>query len=54
MRNNYDISKLNPRRNPYSQKLKRQVTMNLKTTTIDYFKKLAEETGISYQNLIDL
>ena len=25
MRNNYDISKLNPRRNPYSKKLKSQV-----------------------------
>ncbi|MCR5594041.1 MAG: antitoxin [Saccharofermentans sp.] len=54
MRNNYDISKHNPRKNPYAEKLKRQVTMNLKISTIDYFKKLAEETGIPYQNLIDL
>lgn len=54
MRDNYDIEKLNPRKNPYSEKLKRQVTMNLNTTTIEYFKKLAEETGISYQNLINL
>ena len=54
MRDNYDISKLNPRKNPYAEKLKRQVTINLKSTTIDYFKKLAEETGIPYQNLIDL
>lgn len=54
MRDNYDIKKLNPRKNPYSEKLKRQVTMNLNTTTIEYFKKLAEETGISYQNLINL
>ena len=51
---NYDISKLNPRKNPYAEKLKRQVTINLKSTTVDYFKKLAEETGIPYQNLIDL
>ena len=28
--------------------------MNLKSTTIEYFKKIADETGISYQNLIDL
>jgi len=54
MRDNYDISKLNPRKNPYAGKLKRQVTINLKSTTVDYFKKLAEETGIPYQNLIDL
>lgn len=54
MRENYDIEKLNPRRNPYTEKLKRQVTMNLKSTTIEYFKKIADETGISYQNLIDL
>ena len=54
MRDNYDIAKLNPGKNPYAGKLKRQVTINLKSTTVDYFKKLAEETGISYQNLIDL
>ena len=54
MRDNYDISKLNPRKNPYAGRLKRQVTINLKSTTVDYFKKLAEETGIPYQNLIDL
>lgn len=54
MRDNYDVSKLNPRKNPYAKNLKRQVTINLKSTTVDYFKKLAEETGIPYQNLIDL
>ncbi len=54
MRDNYDIKKLNPRKNPYAEMLKRQVTINLRTTTVDYFKKLAEETGIPYQNLIDM
>ncbi|MBR6880371.1 MAG: antitoxin [Clostridiales bacterium] len=54
MRTEYEIEKLDPRKNPYADKLKRQVTMNLKKTTIDYFKTLADETGISYQNLIDL
>jgi len=44
MRDNYDISKLNPRKNPYAEKLKRQVTINLKSTTVDYFKKLAKVT----------
>ena len=54
MRDNYDIAKMNPRKYPYAEKLKRQVTINLRSTTIDYFKKLAEETGIPYQNLIDM
>lgn len=54
MRDNYDIEKLNPRKNPYAEMLKRQVTINLRTTTVDYFKKMAEETGIPYQNLIDM
>ena len=54
MRDNYDISKLNPRKNPYVEILKRQVTINLKSTTVVCFKKLAEETGIPYQNLIDM
>lgn len=54
MRDNYDIKNLNPRKNPYADKLKRQVTMNLRVTTIDYFKSMADETGIPYQVLIDL
>ena len=54
MRDNYDIKNLNPRKNPYADKLKRQVTMNLRVTTIDYFKSIAEETGIPYQVLINL
>lgn len=54
MRNNYDIKNLNPRRNPYSQGLKKQVTINLNKGVIDYFKGQAEETGIPYQNLINM
>ena len=54
MRDNYDIEKLNPRKNPYAEMLKRQVTNKIRNTTVDYFKKLAEETGIPYQNLIDM
>jgi predicted DNA binding CopG/RHH family protein len=34
--------------------LKRQVTIRLEETTIAYFKKLAEESGIPYQTLINL
>ena len=50
----YDIDKLNPRENPYSKKLKKQVTINLEESVILYFKAEAEETGIPYQTLINL
>lgn len=42
------------RRNPYAKKLKKQVTLRLGIDIIEYFKNLAEETGIPYQNLINL
>ena len=52
MRDNYDFSK--SRKNPYFSRLKKQVTIRLGTDVVDYFKDLAEETGIPYQSLIDL
>ena len=52
MRKEYDFS--NSIKNPYSKYLKKQVTLRLGVDVIDYFKKLAEETGIPYQNLINL
>jgi len=52
MRKQYDFSKAEP--NPYVGKLKKQITIRLETSTIDYFKKLAKELGIPYQNLINL
>ena len=52
MRKEYDFSK--GERGAYNGKTKRQVTINLDEGTIAYFKALAEETGISYQNLINL
>ena len=54
MRDEYDIKSLNPRRNPYADKLKKQITIRLNASTIEYFKQQAEETGISYQNLINM
>ena len=50
----YDIDKLNPRPNPYAKAMKKQVTINLDTTVIDYFKDEAVESGIPYQTLINL
>ena len=54
MREEYDIANLNPRKNPYMRKTKSQITINIDTDTIDYFKALSEKTGMPYQTLINL
>jgi len=52
MRKQYDFSR--SEKNPYARHLKKQVTLRLGVDVIEYFKKLAEETGVPYQNLINL
>ena len=52
MRAEYDFSE--SRKNPYVKRLKRQITIRLDTLTVDYFKRLAAELGMPYQNLINL
>ena len=52
MRKHYDFSDSVP--NPYSQKLKKQITIRLDEDTVVYFKKMADEKGIPYQSLINL
>lgn len=52
MKEEYDFSQ--SIRNPYIKKLKKQVTIRLEDDVVNYFKGLAEETGIPYENLIDL
>ena len=52
MRDEYDFS--NGIKNPYAKRLKQQITINIKSDTITYFKDMAAETGIPYQTLIDL
>ncbi len=52
MKREYDFSNSVP--NPYLSKDKKQITIRLDAGTIDYFKQLAGETGIPYQNLINL
>ncbi|MBM6886199.1 BrnA antitoxin family protein [Pseudoflavonifractor phocaeensis] len=54
MREEYDIKNLNPRRNPYVKKAKKQITINIDNDTVDYFKGLSESSGIPYQTLINL
>jgi predicted DNA binding CopG/RHH family protein len=52
MKDEYDFS--NAKKNPYASKLKKQVTIRIDESAIDYFKNLAKDTGISYQNLVNL
>ena len=52
MRNEYDFSQ--SRKNPYTKQLKRQVTIRLDTIAVNYFKEMAADLGMPYQNLINL
>ena len=52
MRDNYNFSNSKP--NPYSKRLKKQITIRIDDDTIQYFEKLAEEKGSPYQALITL
>ena len=54
MKKEYDLSKMKSRKNPYAAKLKRQVTIRIGEDVISYFKKMAEETEIPYQTLINM
>lgn len=54
MREEYDIVNLNPRKNPYTNRKKKQITINIDGEVIDYFKNQSESTGIPYQTLINL
>ena len=52
MRDEYNIRELNPRKNPYTSKVK--VTIDVEGRTLDYFKTMAAVDGIPYQTLINL
>lgn len=52
MRAEYDFSKA--KKNPYARRLKQRVTIRLDEPTVEYFKGMADETGIPYQSLINL
>ncbi len=54
MRAHYDFSKMKGRKNPYVKLLKQSVTIRLDRETVEYFKALAEKTGLPYQSLINL
>lgn len=52
MREEYDFS--NAVKNPYTAKTKKQISINIDISTIDFFKQQAATTGIPYQTLINL
>ncbi len=51
---NYDLSRMKSRPNPYAKGLKRQVTIRIGIDVIDYFKDMADKTGLPYQVLINM
>jgi predicted DNA binding CopG/RHH family protein len=54
MRAHYDFSKMRGEKNPYTARLKQPITIRLDKGTVAYFKTLATEVGMPYQNLINL
>lgn len=50
----YDIDKLNPRPNPYAKEMKKQVTIKISPSVIEYFKEQAAKLNMPYQTLINL
>lgn len=54
MREEYNIDDLNPRKNPYAKKLKKQITINIDSESIEFFKQMSTNSGIPYQMLINL
>ena len=52
MKSEYDFSR--SRKNPYTKQLKRQITIRLDAAAVDYFKEMAADLGMPYQNLINL
>ena len=54
MRDHYDFSKMKGKKNPYAKHLKAMVTIRLDKDVVEYFKSLTTQTGLTYQNLINL
>jgi len=52
MKKEYDFSK--SVKNPYVKKLKRQISIRIENETVEYFKNLATDSGIPYQNLMNM
>ena len=51
MKKEYDFS--HAIKNPYFGKFKQQIAIRLDEQVIEYFKKMSDETGMPYQNIIN-
>jgi predicted DNA binding CopG/RHH family protein len=54
MRAHYEFQKMKGEKNPYIKQLKQPITIRLDKASVQYFKALANELGMPYQNLINL
>jgi len=54
MKQHYDFVAMKGEPNPYLKQLMQPITIRLDTATVAYFKSLAAELGMPYQNLINL
>jgi len=54
MRKHYDFEKMKGEKNPYVKHLKQPVTIRLDKASVAYFKAMAAELGMPYQNVINL
>ena len=55
MKNEYDFS--HARKNHYAKNIKKprqQITINIDSNIIEYFKEMAQTSGVPYQTLINL
>ena len=54
MRTEYDFTKMKGRKNPYAKFFKSTITIRVDKDVIQYFKTMAEKTGLPYQSLMNL
>lgn len=54
MKQEGEPSKIQGHPNPHEKQLKKPITIRLGVDVIEYFKELAEESGIPYQNVINM
>lgn len=54
MREHYEFSNTKGKKNPYVKKLKQPITIRLDIDAVSYFKSLSAQSGIPYQQLINL
>ena len=54
MRDEYDIEKLNPRKNPYYELLQHKMTVDIEDENYYYFDQISKDVGIPIPKLINL